>query len=389
MGKAHAVVLGLGVNGLGVVRALGRRGVPTVGVYSEPHEVGRHSRFCKPRRLPAMELDQAAFVEALLALGKELGDRPVLFATSDAQVELLSRERDQLLRVFRYNLPDPDLLAKLMDKYDVLSVARRHGLDTPRTWLLPATMSSSGTRCDIPFPCVVKPRTPWKVPKERLPKITLVRSQVELESFAERFRGEWDNFVVQEVIEGDDSDHAFCCVYVNTAHKVSGVLTGRTIHRYPPGLGWTASCVTADVPELAAAPMRLLEEEQYVGLAELEFKRDRRSGRYLLFEINTRSWAYNSLAPHGGVDLVGMAYRDATGTLPSDECVRQPDASRIWVNLELEAGAMWRGLKDGRWPRLPIRSLFGRAVHAHFAFDDPSPALHVGLGRIAQTRRGG
>src|SRR5688572_16917051 len=100
----HAVVLGLGVNGLGVVRALAWRDIPVVGVYERVGEIGRYSRHCRAVSVPDVERDPAGFLQEVCALGRRLGDQPVLFPTTDAQVALVSRERTALGKLFRFRL---------------------------------------------------------------------------------------------------------------------------------------------------------------------------------------------------------------------------------------------------------------------------------------------
>ena len=58
--KVPAAVMGLGVNGLGVVRSLGRQGVPVIGLRTRSEEAGRFSRWL------AMGLIQIIFEKPLL-----------------------------------------------------------------------------------------------------------------------------------------------------------------------------------------------------------------------------------------------------------------------------------------------------------------------------------
>jgi predicted ATP-grasp superfamily ATP-dependent carboligase len=161
-----------------------------------------------------------------------------------------------------------------------------------------------------------------------------------------------------------------------------------TIHRYPPNLGRTASCITRDLPELAEAGERFLAGERYVGLAELELKRDARDGSYRLFEVNTRSWNYNSLAPASGVDLVHLAYLDATGQ-PLPEARARPCPGRIWVNSELEMGFLWKSLREGRLHLPPWGLLSPRTAHARLCWSDPQPAVREVIYRLGRLVRPG
>lgn len=368
-----AFVLGLGANGLGIVRALGRHGVPVVGIYRGEDEVGRHSRFCRAERLPDMASERTSYLARLEDLAGKSGERPVLIPTNDATVALLVEERDRLEARFRFVLPSTDGVLALMDKAEVVAIARRAGVPGPVT-VTASTMSEAIRAADeIPVPCIVKPRRPWTEAAARLPKVARLDSKEEIREFIRTHEAALPALVFQELIPGEDSDYAFCCVYRNAAGVTLAMLSGRAIHRYPPGLGWIASCIAARVPELEEATERVLAEVKYTGLAEIEFKRDRRDGRYKLFEVNTRSWAHNALGPSCGVDFLHLAYRDALGASPAP-MPRQ--RVRAFVNLELEAGVLWRMTRAGRFPGIPWRALDWRTAHPYFAWDDPLPVIH-------------
>lgn len=385
----QAVVIGLGANGLGVVRALARMRVQVVGIYTEAGEVGRHSRHCRALRLPDPDRDPGAFLKDLLALGERLGDRPALFWTVDSHLALISRERESLGRLFRFHLPAQGVLDRLMDKSAVLEAARRYGIAAPQSVTFPDRAQLVRGLDSLSLPCVAKPRLPWRRREAGLPKVALLATREELWRFIERYQPAAEELVIQQLIEGGDADHAFCLLYVDSSSRVAGVVTGRTIHRYPPGLGMTASCITLEIRELEEAGERLLLGEGYRGLAELEFKKDRRDGAYKLFEVNTRPWAYNALAPACGANLVYLAYLDAIGERWSGERLRGRPG-HAWMNAEYEAGFFLRRLQRGRLSALPWCTFLPGTTRAFFAWDDPRPALERLLWRLRKgwTRRG-
>ncbi len=382
----RAVVLGLGVNGLAVVRALARKNVPVVGAYEEADEIGRYSRHCEVVPFPIVERDPEGFLRELLALGRRLGDQPVLFATSDAQLELVSREREALGKLYRFHLPEHEVLDLLMDKELVLEAASRYGIAIPRSFTFRGPEDLLASLDSLPVPCIAKPRVPWRPALGGIPKVTVLNSHEEIERFLQQHPESASDMVIQEVIEGEDDDHVFCVMYLTANHRVAGVSTGQTIHRYPPNFGRTASCVTRDIPLLAELGERFMTGERYVGLVELEFKRDRRDGKYKLFEVNTRTWAYNGLAPACGVDLVHLAYLEATGEPLLEELVRgRPGYT--WLNTEMETGFLLKSLKQGQPVKFPWRVLTPRTTHSKFVWDDPRPALEGIIYRISRLLR--
>ncbi|MDX6468888.1 MAG: hypothetical protein QOF75_691, partial [Gaiellaceae bacterium] len=86
-------MLGADYRGLGVVRSLGRRGIP-VWVLTQPGEtLAAHSRYARRAlRLPA---EPDARADALLELGDEIGGW-ALVPTTDEDAALVARNRERL-----------------------------------------------------------------------------------------------------------------------------------------------------------------------------------------------------------------------------------------------------------------------------------------------------
>ncbi len=90
-----AVVIGLGVNGLGTVRALARRGVPTIAITNGSGEPPEHTRFGEKIVLPEIS-DPAALVECLVAVGKRLSGKSIVFPSGDLSLGYVSEHRADL-----------------------------------------------------------------------------------------------------------------------------------------------------------------------------------------------------------------------------------------------------------------------------------------------------
>src|SRR5580693_10021456 len=91
-----AVVIGGDYQGLGIVRSLGRQGVP-VCVVDDELSISRYSRYTtKFVKLADLRNERVA-VDSLLALGKRLGlNGWVLYPTREELVAAISRHRSEL-----------------------------------------------------------------------------------------------------------------------------------------------------------------------------------------------------------------------------------------------------------------------------------------------------
>src|SRR2546423_14175489 len=110
----HAVVVRGELNGLGVVRSLARAGVPAVVVDTTRRHAGLWSRYCRVKLVA--RLHGTRFVQDLLDLQRELGERPVLILTDEMAVNTVAEHRDRLAAAYRFQLPPADMVSKLGDK---------------------------------------------------------------------------------------------------------------------------------------------------------------------------------------------------------------------------------------------------------------------------------
>src|SRR5436190_199540 len=103
-GGIGAIVIGGDYRGLGIVRSLGRRGIP-VWVLTDEHLIGAASRYAQRNlALPSVaEQDQVAF---LCDLGRRHGlDGWLLFPTGDESAALLARHHGLLSESFKVTTP--------------------------------------------------------------------------------------------------------------------------------------------------------------------------------------------------------------------------------------------------------------------------------------------
>src|ERR1700720_1748659 len=94
--NAGALVMAADYRGLGVVRSLGRRGIPVWVLRQGGHLVAATSRYVR-RNVPWVARDDCTEIDLLLRLGKKYGLKDwLLFPTDDHAVALISRHHDLL-----------------------------------------------------------------------------------------------------------------------------------------------------------------------------------------------------------------------------------------------------------------------------------------------------
>src|SRR5271155_4754945 len=120
-----AVVIGGDYQGLGIVRSLGRRGIP-ICVIDDERSISRYSRYVTHAvHVPNLR-DDDSIVRELLALGERLDLQGwVLFPTRDEIVSAISRHRAQLAALFRVPTPCWQTIQWVWDKRNTCEIARK------------------------------------------------------------------------------------------------------------------------------------------------------------------------------------------------------------------------------------------------------------------------
>jgi len=317
---AGAVILGGDYQGLGIVRSLGRRGVPTC-VVDDEHSIARYSRYAKRFvHFPNLK-DERHTVDQLLSLGRRWGlEGWLLYPTRDELVAAISRHREELSEMFRVPTAEWESVRWAWDKRNTYELARQLGIPIPATWY-PDSVADLEQFGEVAPPFAIKPAIKEHFIYATRVKAWRAESHAELRSlFLKAFDivgpGE---VMVQEVIPGGGSQQYSYCAFFRDGEAV-GSMVARRRRQHPLLFGRASTFVeTIDQPELAEVSERFLRAIDYYGLVELEYKLDPRDGKFKLLDVNARTWGYHTLGACAGVDFSYLLFKDQTGlaTLPA------------------------------------------------------------------------
>ena len=368
-----AVVIGGDYQGLGIVRSLGKMGVP-VCVIDDEHSISRFSRYATHSvRVPDLRQEEPT-VATLLRIGRSLNLQGwVLFPTRDEIVAALARNRSSLSEVFRVPVPEWDTVHWMLDKRNTYQLAKQLNIPFPKTWS-PLTEQALD-EIDSPFPLVLKPAIKEHFFYATKAKAWRVNSRAELHLMFRRacaLTGA-SEVLIQDMIPGDGRQQFSYCAFFKDARAIGSMVTRRR-RQHPHDFGRASTFVeTIDLPALEALSSRFLRSINYYGLVEVEFKLDPRDGQFKLLDINARTWGYHALGSHAGVDFPSLLYRDQLSS-PVEPCRGRPGVS--WVRLLTDVPT---GLIDVAAGRLRFRdfcqSLRNYHIEAVFNSQDPVPGL--------------
>ena len=381
------VVIGGDYQGLGIVRSLGRHGVP-VCVIDDERSIARFSRYCTHAVHVESLRDEDRTVAELLAAGRRLGlDGWVLYPTREETVAALSRHRDVLSEQFRVPTPAWDVVRWAWDKRRTHELADELGIPAPRTWRPETPADLDAIDGEPPF--ALKPAIKENFIYATKAKAWRADTRAELARLFDDARaivgpGE---VMIQELIPGDGTQqYAYCAFFKDGRAAASMVVRRRRQH--PPEFGRASTFVeTIEAPEVEELSERFLRRIGYYGLVELEYKRDPRDGRFKLLDVNARTWGYHTLGYRAGVDFPHMLHADQVGA-PVEPRRARPGVR--WVRLATDLPTAAVELVAGRLDVRPyLRSLRAADTEAVFSRRDPLPGLvEVALIPYLSVKRG-
>ena len=314
--KPPCIVLGLETQiGLGIVRELGRAGVPVYGIAQEPHAIGLYSRYLT-RGLVVLEPRSLALISAIRDLGEELGDC-CLLAVSEANLAWLSAHRHAFGRV-KPIAPSQNALEVVLNKQLTLDMARRVGISVPET-AEPSTWADFLTLiASFQYPAVLKWKDPAAVANALevagLPmlKAEYIYSSDQLRAVGERYKaiGQWP--LIQQYCAGYGLGQFF---YMHEGQCIRR-FQHRRIAEWPPEGGFSSVCDSVPLSlhsALQEQSIALLKAIQWEGVAMVEYRLNPVDGQAILMEINGRFWGSFPLAVECGAGFALIAYSLASG----------------------------------------------------------------------------
>lgn len=368
-----AVVIGGDYQGLGIVRSLGRRGVP-VCVLDDERSIARYSRYTATAQLVPSLLAAKDTVKALLDLGRARRLRGwVLYPTRDEQVAALSQNREELSEIFRVPTPGWETVKWLWDKRNTYQLADKLDIPTPRTWYPRSVEDLS--QIDGHFPVALKPAIKEHFIYATKDKAWRADNSAQLrELFARALRHlPADEIMIQDLIPGDGACQYAYCSFFKQGESVAS-LTACRQRQHPLEFGRSSTYVeTVESPLLEEYSKRFLSAINYYGLVEVEYKRDPRDGKYRLLDVNGRTWGYHTIGRRAGIDFPYLLFADQMNR--TIEACKGKIGVR-WVRLLTDVPTGLVGILSGQIEgRSYLRSLRSCDEEAVFSLEDPLPGM--------------
>lgn len=373
-GEVPAIVLGCHKIGLGIIRALGEKNVPVVGVYYNDSDMGYVSKYISSRhRAPNPDMDADGFVSFLIDLASQWAGA-VLIPSDDATLIPVSRRKDLLNNYYRVAAPDWEVTRTCIDKRHTYALAERIGVPAPRTAVVNKLEEARDFISVTGFPCLLKPSVGHIFFEHFRKKMLFIENIAELEK-AFRIIEKLDmKMMLQEFIPGDDT-HGVNYNSFFVAGEPALEFTAAKIRLSPPATGFPRVVVSKHIPDVLAPGRKMLRALKYTGFSCMEFKRDERNGVFKLMEINSRLNLSTSLSVRSYENMPYLTYMHSLcGHLPSS-CNTMVEGI-YWIDPGKD---IFETLRSFRRERMGVRNFIHPYLRPHVftvpSIRDPLPML--------------
>lgn len=300
--------------------ALGREfheayGCTAVSVIQEPIGIIKHSKIFTHEPVASLNTNEVyAAVQRIEA--RNPGKTILLMTNSEACIPALLAVLELMPQVVS---PTPALsvIERTSDKFSFGQICASYGLDTPATERVELAGNSPIPASKLPFPLVAKPAFSPEYAgflNKGFKKVYFISSQEELDQLWNNLReaGFEGTFLAQELISGDDTYMDSITLYIdsNGVATLFGAANVLLEDHAPTMLGNPVAMITTELPELWERCAHMLIEIGYRGFANFDIKRDPKTGRSLIFEVNPRIGRNSYYNCAGGVNPMRVCVED-------------------------------------------------------------------------------
>lgn len=361
---------------LGVLRSLGRLGVPVYAVACHPRTAAFFSRYCAGKYVcDVANGDAERSLDFLLDIGRKIGGRPILVPTDDKALLFCANHGHALREQFSFPAMCPNLIRELSSKQGMYHLAKKHGVLTPEAAFPKSRQDVLEFISRATFPVMVKgvfASVLWKSTGE---KMFIVHSASEL--LAKYDAGEdpaKPNWMLQEYIPGGDDTVWMLNGYFDERSECLLAFTGKKIRQYPFHHGSTSLGICLENETVRKTTADLMKKIGYKGILDIGYRYDARDGLYKLLDVNPRIGStFRLFVAENGLDVARAMYLDLTGQPVG---TGKPREGRKWFVEDQDLISCIQYCREGtltlnQW----IRSFRGVEEAAFYASDDVYPCV--------------
>jgi len=302
-----------------------------------------NSRLFSVKQIADFDKDEV-FPNALLSVLKEYKtkyDKLIVIPCSDYYSALVSKHYNKFEGLISNKFISPELLDTLDTKDKFYALCEKYGMDYPSTYIaLPDDRIAAIDKLPFDFPIVVKPENSnayeyLHCEFEGKKKVFFFYDKQSYVKVMESMNksGYQGKLIIQEYIEGDDSDMRVMNSYSDSDGKVRLMCLGQPVleEYHPKTLGNYAAIVSRGDTELYSKIKKFLEDIGYVGFSNIDMKYDRNRKKYYMMEINPRPGRSSFFVRCAGYNMMQTLVDDAV--LEKEYSCTLNENISLWANV--------------------------------------------------------
>jgi predicted ATP-grasp superfamily ATP-dependent carboligase len=361
---------------LGAIRSLGRVGVPVYAVTEDALTPPALSRYLTGRTVaPSTGLEGNDFLIArLVNIARRVGRPAVALPTDDEAAVLVAEHAHELAQWLVTPDVDATLPRQLASKRGLRALCLAHDVATPGAAFPASREEAEVFATTAMFPVIAKVIAPFeRLETPSLRAARILRSAEELVAAA----ASWSNpssVMLQEYVPEEVSEDWIFHGYFDARSDCVIGFTGVKYRSWPPYFGATTYARAVANSQLAAESAAFCARIGYCGIVDMDWRLDRRDGRYRLLDCNPRVGAQFRLFENdAGIDVVRALHLDLTDReVPAG---RQIDGRGFVVeSRDCLAILAYRRFRPSSHA---VPHTKGRIERAWFAWDDPLPFVSM------------
>ncbi len=297
-------------NSLAVVRSIGRGGHYVISGGFGKTDQAFYSKYCKQKMLyHNPKINEDIFIDDIINFINNY-KVDVLIPIGISTCVAVSKNKQKLSKYVKLAVADYNIFKIAHDKSKTLEAARKVGVPIPKSFICNSYSDAEKYAPEIGYPLILKARK-----GSAYSGIMLIKNKEELkEKYTKLITAkienkhiyDHDNPLIQEFIPGDIYD---VCVFAENG-KILSSLSQKRLRTLPVNGGGGIRNITTWDEELIKYAKKLINEINYHGPAQVEFKLDK-NGNPKLMEINPKFWGTLDLSIMSGVNFPLLTYNSA------------------------------------------------------------------------------
>ena len=278
--------------------------------------------FADPRK------DEASYIRSILELlsRESFG---MIMPVGFKSYQICSRHREAIRKFTKLVITSDENITLAISKERTYRTAEEIGVPIPATFRV--KQAEEIRKLPLHFPLVIK--SPFESGKN---VVAYAKDQGEAISRFEQMCAtehlfEPDTPLLQEYVQGDG--YGFFAIY--QGGQCMRYFMHHRIREYPVTGGASVCAESFYDEDLKRVGMQLLDHLGWEGVAMVEFKKDKRDGKYKLMEINPKLWGSLELAISAGINFPELLVESAEGKLTIAESNYKPVRFQWLLNGEL------------------------------------------------------